>query len=346
MADWLELTNTYLSFRTMQGVNQLAQTQQQTSAAMLSIEMQKQRDNQYLSTLVDLAVKVSEFVQDGRPLDAILSGALGIMSYHQLYPSIVNAETKMKAAELRFKFVDAIRGILASDQTNQRAHEELSAFLTGTMTTVKFAIEEIDTRTRKHEYRLTELDPIPEWEFRVGEECVPLKDFQMPDGRIMLHRGRTYPVTRIDAQYRRIFHISNEFGGETEVNLYYSSDGRFLAFIKPALPNISAAISGWQFCDRVFSRDFLDQHLKAARSQMSALYDESIHRNEECVNLRTMVNSYDSKRQEVIRVGMWTYERKIEQKRYQQKKRTLLYVKIGSAILLLGTVIALIIAIW
>ena len=185
MADWLELTNTYINLRTMEGVNQLAHAQQQMNAAMLNIELQKQQDNQLLSKLVDVAVKVSEFVQNGRSLDALLSAALGIMSYRQLYPNIVNAEIKMKAAEIRFKLSDVIKGILSSGQTNEKAHEELSAFLMRTMTTVKSAIDEIDKRAIRQEHHLVVLDPKCDWDIQAVEEVVPLRDFRFSDGRIM-----------------------------------------------------------------------------------------------------------------------------------------------------------------
>ena len=335
MADWLELTNTFINLRTMEGVNQLAQAQQQLNAAMLNIEFQKQRDNQLLSKLVDMAVKVSEFVQDGRSLDALLTAALGLMSYKQVYPNIINAEIKMKAAEIRFKLSDVIKGILSNDQTNDKAHEELSTFLMETLRTIKSAIDEIDIRATKQEYHLVVLDPKFDWDIQTGEECVPLADIYSTERGLLLHKGRSYNVTRIDAQNKHGFYVSNELGGETMFNPDKSRAALDLAFIEPALPQIERDISGWQLCNSVFSNEFLDQHLKAVYQKMSALYDKSLHRNEECVNLPSMIDSYHSKRQETIRVAMLPSEKKTEQKTIKQEKRILTVVYIVLTIFVL-----------
>src|SRR5208283_6090626 len=97
MSNWLEITNTFINLETMRRVGDLSYAQQQAASHMLETEFTKEQDNARLSHLVDLLVKIRQFLQDKQYLDALISAGVGTVAFRQLYPQIVDADTKLKA---------------------------------------------------------------------------------------------------------------------------------------------------------------------------------------------------------------------------------------------------------
>lgn len=269
MANWLEITNTFINFETMQRVGDLSQAQQQVANQMLAVEFRKQRDNALLSQLVDIVVKVRHFLQDKQFFDALLSAGVGALAFRQLYPQIVDADTKLKASDIQVKLLDTIRSTVADISTRASIESSLADYLT----TIKNLLQPLLPQPNPPSHKLVWLDPSKEWQFDVGEEFTPIQDvINLATKVVMFRRGNLYKIIEVNNTATKGFYLINDFGQKWYLFFGKNGGADLFAFLDPPIPNFDQEIAGWELCDKLFSNEFLIENLKSVRSDMLDIY--------------------------------------------------------------------------
>ncbi|GJQ22194.1 MAG: hypothetical protein HBSIN02_25490 [Bacteroidia bacterium] len=276
MANWLDITNTFINIETMRRVGDLSEAQQRFANQMLAVELQKERDNALLSQLVDIVVKVTQFVQNKQCFDALLSAGVGALAFKQLYPQIVDADTKLKASEIQVKLLDTIR----STVTDTSLRASIQASLTDYLSTVKDLLQAFLAESHLASHRLVWLDPSKEWQVSVGEELTPVQDVtNLATKSVMFRRGTLYKVVEVDNSISKGFYLINDFGQKWHHSFRKKGGADLFAFVDPPIPNFDQEVGGWELCDKLFSSEFLTESLKPVRSDVLAIYQRALEQS-------------------------------------------------------------------
>lgn len=282
MANWLEITNTFINLQTMQRVGDLSRAQQQVADQTAMTELRKERDNSLLSQMVDVVVKVREFVQDQQFLDALLSAGVGAMAFPRLFPQMVDADTKLKASDIQVKFLETIR----MSATDPLIKPNLEVSLAGYLSTFNSALQEAIANLNREKRQLVWLDPNLEWTFELGEELTPNQDIIQPyrdsemslQKGVMFRRGSFYRVIGVSTTGTEGFYLINDLGQNHF--LFFGNNGvaDLFSFFEPPLPSLDLEISGWELCNKLFSDEFLMQSLKSVRGEMLSIFANALTR--------------------------------------------------------------------
>jgi hypothetical protein len=306
MANWLEITNTFINLETMQRVGDLSRAQQQVADHMVATELRKQNDNALLSQLVDVVVKVRQFIQDRQFLDALLSAGVGALAFKHLYPQIIDADTKLKASDIQVKLLETIRQTISDDSIKQSILISLAQYLT----TFSRLLENTLTEFEQSHHQLVWLNPKEEWKIDIGEEFTPIQDIIDPTTKINIFRkGNLYRVINVDTIGKKGFYLTNDFGQNW--HLFFGNNGGadLFAFFDPPLPSLEKEVASWELCDGLFKDDFLQENLKSVRLQMLELYQQSYDRANIVKNkISQAVLGYRNIRQQILNKALQSPE--------------------------------------
>lgn len=306
MANWLEITNTFINFETMQRVGDLSQAQQQVANQMLAVELRKQRDNALLSQLVDIVVKVRQFIQDKQFFDALLSAGVGALAFKQLYPQIVDADTKLKASDIQVKFLDTIRSTVADTTIRVSIQASLADYLS----TIKNLLQPLLPESNPVSHKLVWLDPSKDWEFDVGEEFTPVQDvINLATKVVMFRRGNLYKVIEVNNSSPKGFYLINDFGQKWYLFFGKKGGADLFAFLDPSIPNFDQAIASWELCDKLFSNEFLTENLKSVCPDMLDIYRRAFEQSALTKDqLLTKISQYKHFREVVVQRALQSPE--------------------------------------
>ena len=351
MANWLEITSTFINYQTLQRVSDLSNAQQQVANQMLAVELRKQKDNALLSQLVDIVVKVRQFVQDRQFLDALLSSCVGVIAFKQLYPRIVDADMKLKASDIQAKLLETIRSTVSDISIKQNLQLSLSQYFSS----INASLEHTLTQMQQSHHEPVWLDPRAldhnheEYSIDVGEECTPLRNLYQPStNTVIFSRGNLYKVIALNTAGTWGFYLINDLGKNHFVHFGENGAASLFIFFDPPLPSLDCEFTGWELCEKSFSDAFLLENLKSLHSKMLSIHQQAYDQAK--ISKDQLANSflaYKQLRQSIIKKSLISLDQSFLEQRTITKKQNLkafLYV-IGSCagLALLALLLALLI---
>ncbi len=240
--NWLDVANTYVNYKTLEGVNELARSQQQVANQILSIEQVKQNDNAILSQLVDILSQIRRLLLDSQYNETILLAATGINLYDKYYSSINNADSKLKATEIQVEFLETIMESVSDDSIRSSLQTSLTEFFSSFKNSIKKSIEQI----KSNDYSLHIIDQKKGWGFNIGESLVCIEDIYAENGYKLFQKSRVYTVFNID-NTNNVYCI-DDLGQKT--HLYFGKKGHSqnFAFFESAFPVMGSSIAGLELC--------------------------------------------------------------------------------------------------
>jgi hypothetical protein len=306
MANWLEITNTFINLNTMQRVGDLSRAQQQAANQMLALELRKQQDNTLLSQLVDVLVKVRQFLQDKQYFDALLCSGVGVLAFKQVYPQIVDADTKLKASDIQVRLLETMRSTISDDSIRSSLQTLLAQYLS----TLKGRVQQSLAQLEDGGHRLFWLNPAEDWEIDIGEEFTPIQDLINPSNKVVIFRkGNLYKVVDVNTSGTNGFYLINDLGQKWYLFFGKNGGADLFAFFDPPLPSSEVEIAGWELCERLFSDEFLVENLKSVRSDMLNIYVQAWEQAQVLrPQLVESVSQYKQLRQNIVNRSLQTLQ--------------------------------------
>jgi len=298
MADWLEITNTFINLQTMQRVGDVSRAQQQVATQMLAVEYRKQQDNTLLCKLVDILVKVRQFIQDEQFLYALLSAGVGTLVFKQVYPQILDAETKLKASDIQVKLLETMRSTVSDPTVKQTLQLLLAQYLSS----VNDLFIQTLPQLKQSQHQLVLLNPKVEWEIAIGKELMPIRDVIDFSSKIVIFRkGQLYTIVEVNATGTKGFYLINDHGQKWYLFFGWKGGANLFAFFDPPLPSLEKEIAVLELCDKLFGEEFLNENLKSVQSEMLALIQQAYdHAKLTKASLASSVQEYKQLRQGII----------------------------------------------
>jgi hypothetical protein len=274
MADWLEIANTLINLQNQQRLGDISRVQQQTADQVVATEYRKQRDNAFLSQLVDVVVKVRQCLQDQQFLDALLSAGVGVIAFSQLYPQIVDADAKLKASDIQIKLLETMRSSISDPVILSNLQVSLSQYLS----IVNSKLQDASAKLKQEQRELCWLDPKENWEIDVGEELTPTQNvIDLTNMGVIFQKGVLYKVVSVNTSDSRGFYLINDYGNKWYLFFGKKGGADLFAFFYPPLPSsLEKEIAGWELCDKIFSDEFLLVNLKSVRTDMLNVYTKAL----------------------------------------------------------------------
>jgi hypothetical protein len=297
MANWLDITNTIINFETLGRVNDLAKAQQQVADQLLAVEYRKLSDNDILSRLVDVIVKVRQLLQDSQFLDSVLSAGIGLLSFNGLYDRIIDAETKLKASDIQVKLLETIRTSISDPSIRNILQTSLSDFFSDFHSSLK----QILVQMKSKQYKLIWLDPSQEWEIEVGEDFIPTQILHDTSTKLeIFQKGKTYKVFAIDND-KKGFYLIDDFGQKRFISFQANGGAKYFMFFEPPLPSLENEVSGWDLIIKLFSNETTLTNLKSIHTTMLNIFNNSLEQaNVTRSELVEKIIQYKKYRQEII----------------------------------------------
>jgi hypothetical protein len=297
MANWLDITNTVINFETLGRVNDLAKAQQQVADQMLAVEYRKLRDNDILSRLVDVIVKVRQLLQDNQFLDSVLSAGIGLLSFNGLYDRIIDAETKLKASDIQVELLETIRTSISAPSIHNMLQTSLSDFFSNFQSSLK----QILVQMKSNQYRLIWLDPSKEWEIGVGEEFIPTQILHDTISKLEIFQKRkTYKVFAIDND-KKGFYLIDDFGQKRFMSFQANGGAKYFMFFEPPLSSLENEVSGWELIIKLFANETTLTNLRSIHTTMLNIFNNALEQaNVTHSELVENIIQYKEYRQEII----------------------------------------------
>ncbi|MGB8658130.1 MAG: hypothetical protein WCE90_10165 [Candidatus Zixiibacteriota bacterium] len=298
MADWLEITNTYINLQTMERVGDVSRAQQQVANQMLAVEYRKQQDNALLSKLVDILVKVRQFIQDEQFLDALLSAGVGTLAFKQVYPQILDAETKLKASDIQVKLLETMRSTVSEPSFKQTLQSSLAQYLSS----IHGRLAQTLPQLKQSQHHLVLLNRKHEPAIAVGKELTPIQDATGLSSKIVVFRkGQLYSVVEVNTTGTKGFYLINDYGQKWYLFFGKKGGTNLFAFFDPPLPSLEKEIVVWELCDKLFGDEFLNENLKSVQTEMLALIQQAYdHAKLTRASLASSVQEYKQLRQGIV----------------------------------------------
>lgn len=282
----------------MQRVGDVSRAQQQVATQMLAVEYRKQQDNALLSRLVDIFVKVRQFNQDEQFLYALLSAGVGALAFKQVYPQILDAETKLKASDIQVKLLETMRSIISDPAVKQTLQLSFAQYLSSVN---EFFVQALP-QLKQSQYQLVLLNRKVECKITVGKELTPIQDvIDLSSKIVIFHKGQLYTVVEVKTAGTKGFYLINDLGQKRYLFFGWKGGASLFAFFDPPLPSLEKEIAVLELCDKLFSEEFLNENLKSVQSEMLALIQQAYdHAKLTRASLASSVQEYKQLRQGII----------------------------------------------
>jgi hypothetical protein len=276
MADWLEIANTFINLTTMERVGDVSRAQQQIADQMLANEAKKQKDNALLSQLVDVAVKVREFLQNGRYLDALFTAGVGILSFKKIYAVILDAETKLRASDIQMKLLETVRSSFTDDSARLSLKLPLSEYLGSIIPSFRRTISQLGERS----HQLLWIDPGMDFWFNIGDQVVRIRDFgnnAFADKEFK--KDEAYEIAQVvppPPDPTQLIGLTGSSGQTYRFQLGHNGAAKTFAYFETPLPSMQKEIAAWQLCNQMFGEEFLSENLSPVRQPMLDLFSQAL----------------------------------------------------------------------
>jgi hypothetical protein len=297
MVDWLEIANTIINKETFERINQISNSQRLIATQKVTAHISRQRDNEIFSRLVDIHVDVMQRLQDNQILEAVLNAGSGLIIFEEIYLNIINAETKLKVADLQLKLFETIRTSVLTPNLRSILHSSLTEYLIN-LNNLTIAVL---SKIKNDEYKIKRIDLNNFSQLKMGMEIFVIEDLQdhATTDRIF-QKNKFYSISHIDDEAKG-FYVMDDWEEERFIHANLGREAEYFRFVDPEIPKFEYELDSWNLITSLFTNDNLGK-MRSVHQVMYDIFSEALaSANVTQLDLTSNINECKSLKKEFIK---------------------------------------------
>ena len=259
----------------MKRVSELSAVQLINTERITAIEKQKQSDNSILSKLVDILVKVRQFIQDKQYFDALMTIGIGVIAFKNLYSLINDADSKLKASDIQIKLLDNLGNVINETKLRDPLINSITQYLAFLKDDLEKKFNELKTNKSEVIYLDSEQESILE----IGEDCIPDRFlYKLNTDIIIFKKDVIYNVVDVKSTEPWGFYLINEIGQKHLLHFDNRGAADKFRFFDPAIPSLRKEIYDWELFISFFNEQFLNENLKSFSKEILVIGQEGFNK--------------------------------------------------------------------